>query len=258
MIETIQGSVTLLRFECLYRVAGLVHAFTTRPQNYAPHRGPGAEAAVGHRRRACEALGVSYDRLTSPSQVHGGEVVAIEASDIGCGRDGRGSALPYVDGLVTDRVGVPLVLMTADCPLVCAYDPVRRAIGAVHSSWQGTVAHATTQMIRVMQQQFGCNPSDLLCAIAPSAGPCCYEVGRDVQRIARTKLPDADTFLPRRDGRMTFDLWSANARQLVDAGCDARKLEIAGLCSICDQRFWSHRRDKDLAGRSALFLAMVE
>ncbi len=256
MLSTSHASLTLLHFDRLSREPGLIHAFTTRPQNYAPHRGSGRDHAVDHRRRVCEILGLDFDKLTSPEQVHGGEVIAVEASDIGCGRDGRGGAVRFVDGLVTSIPGVPLILMSADCPLVLAYDPVQRAIGAVHSSWQGTVAHATAHMIRVMQQQLGCDPRHMLAAISPSAGPCCYEVGDDVRRISRTKLADADRFFPRQGGRMTFDLWSANRRQLLDAGLPAENIDIAGLCSICDPRFWSHRRDGSHAGRSALFIGM--
>jgi YfiH family protein len=227
---------------------------------------------VHWRKEVCRVLELPFERLTSPAQVHGGEVVPVTASDAGCGRDGRGSAVKYVDGLVTNDPGVPLILLTADCPLVCAYDPVRRAVGAVHSSWQGTVAHATAQMIRVMQQAFGSDPGDLLAAIAPSAGPCCYEVGEDVRRIARTRLPDADVFFSlfrfavqgrgggdepkHRPSRLTFDLWSANKQQLLDAGLRAANIELAGLCTICNPRFWSHRRDGVAAGRSALFLGL--
>lgn len=251
------GDVTLLRFESLAAIPGLVHGFTTRPQNYAPHRGAGSDEAVTHRRRVCHHLGVSFEKLTSPAQVHGGEVLPIQDLDIGCGREGRDTALRFVDGLICDRPGVPMILMSADCPLVCAYDPCRPAIGAVHSSWQGTVAGATEQLIRLMASSYGSDPSKLLTAIAPSAGPCCYEVGEDVRRVACTRLVNAESFFrPYRD-RYVFDLWSANREQLIGAGVRPDHIEIARLCSICDQRFWSHRRDGATAGRSALFLALT-
>jgi len=256
MIERSHGDVTLLRFERLAAEPGVVHAVTTRPQNYAPHRGAGRDRAIHWRRRVCEILGVAYERLTSPSQVHGADLLPIEELDIGCGRDGRGSAVPNVDGLITDRQGVPIVLMSADCPLVCAYDPLRPAIGAVHASWKGTVAGAAGHMIRQMQRAFGSRPERLLAAIAPSAGPCCYEVGPEVRRLSRTRLDDADECFRERGGRLYFDLCEANRRQLIAAGVRAEAIETAGLCSICDDRFWSHRRDGPDAGRFALFVAL--
>lgn len=258
MIEKMCGEIRLLAFERLSREPGLVHAVTTRPQNYAPHRGVGREDAIRRRQQVCEFLGVSYDRLTSPAQVHGADVLAVDETDIGCGRDGRGSAVTNVDGLVTDRPGVPLILMSADCPLVCVYDRNRRAVGAVHASWKGTVSGAAEHLVHRMQAEFNCRPADLLAGICPSAGPCCYEVGREVQRLARTRLDDADSLFINRDGRLSFDMWNANRRQLIGAGVSAESIELAGLCSICDARFWSHRRDGDNAGRTALVIALRE
>jgi YfiH family protein len=256
MIETTYGDVRLLTFERLSREPGLVHAVTTRPQNYAPHHGVGREDAIRCRQDACRILGVSYDRLTSPTQVFGADVLAVDDLDVGCGRDGRGSAVANVDGLITDRPDVPLILMSADCPLVCVYDAKRKAVGAVHASWKGTVARAAEHLVHRMHAEFGCEPADLLAAICPSAGPCCYEVGRDVLRIARTRLDDADACFVNRDGQMYFDMWAANRRQLIAAGVRPYAIEVAALCSICDDRFWSHRRDGETAGRTALFIGL--
>lgn len=256
MIETTYGDMRLLTFERLSRESGLVHAVTTRPQNYAPHRGLGKEQAIDARREVCRILGVSYDRLTSPAQVHGADVLAVDDLDIGCGRDGRGSAVANVDGLLTDKCDVPLILMSADCPLILAYDPGCRAVGSVHASWKGTVGRAAEHLVHRMQAEFGCRPADLLAAICPAAGPCCYEVGREVLRIARTRLDDADALFVHRNGRMYFDMWEANRRQLAAAGVPEGQIEAAALCSICDQRFWSHRRDGETAGRTALFVGL--
>ncbi len=247
----------LLRFARPAAEPGLVHVFTTRPWNLAPHRGPDREAAVERRRRICRELGVEFDRLTSPSQVHGAEILRVEDADVGAGRFGRPTAVPFVDGLITDRPGVPLILLSADCPLVLAYDPRRRALGVVHASWLGTAAGITARMIERMRIEFGSDPADLLAAIAPSAGPCCYEVGPEVRRVFRTRFEDADRFFaPNANGRFLLNLWTANTAQLAAAGVPADRIECAGLCSICDTRFWSHRRDGPDAGRNALIAAI--
>ncbi|NLX13835.1 MAG: laccase domain-containing protein [Phycisphaerales bacterium] len=254
MIEATYADLTLLQFENLDQEAGLTHAFTTRPQNYAPHRGMGKDKAIDARRKVCDILGASFDRLTSPAQVHNALILRIEEEDIGRGRDGRDSALPYVDGLVTDRPNLPMILLSADCPLVCVYDPDRPAVGGCHASWLGTVGGITGQLVRRMLTEFGSRPERLRAAITPSAGPCCYEVGHEVRRIARDTISEADTFLIERNGQLFFDLWAANRRQLTDAGLKEGNIETASLCSICDQRFWSHRRDGADAGRSALIV----
>jgi YfiH family protein len=257
MIEHRHGELRFLQFEELSGEPGLAHAVTTRPQNWAPHRGTGCEQAIAWRREACRVLGFSYEALTSPSQVHGADVLRVEESDVGCGRDGRDSAVANVDGLLTDRPGVPLILMSADCPLICVYDRRRRAVGAVHASWKGTVSGAAAHLVRRMGAEFGSLASDLRAAICPSAGPCCYEVGSEVLRLARTRLDDADSCFVRRDGRLWFDLWAANRGQLVNAGVPGQAIEVGGICTICDQRFWSHRRDGAGAGRFALIVGLT-
>lgn len=257
MIEVTMDGMRLLQFERLAGEAGIVHGVTTRPQNMAPHRGAGAEDAVDWRRRLCAAMGCDYERLTSPAQVHGGEVLRVIDCDVGRGRDGRGSAVPFVDGLVCDTPSVPMIFLSADCPLVWAYDAARRAVGVVHASWQGTVARAAENLVRQMVLSFSSDPAALLAGIAPSAGPCCYEVGDEVRRIAQTRLDDADAcFTPRGDKYM-FDMWAANRRQLTGCGVPADAIEVAGLCSMCDERFWSHRRDGASAGRFGMFVCLM-
>lgn len=253
---TTDGELTVFRFERLATEPGLAHAVVARPYNYAPHRGVGRENALAARRRVCELLGMPFDRLTSPSQVHGPEVLAVEAGDVGRGRDGRQTAVPFVDGLICDRPGVPLILLSADCPLVCVYDADRPAVGAVHASWRGTVAGAAENLVRQMVRVFGSDPGRLLAAVAPSGGPCCYEVGPEVQRIAEGRLDRSEECFRRHNGRLIFDLWAANRRQLINAGIGEDRIELPGLCSICDPRFWSHRRDGDEAGRFALFVGL--
>jgi len=256
VISKSYGDLALLHFERLSSEPGVAHAITTRPQNYAPDRGIGRADAIHWRRRVCQVLGFPFERLTSPEQILGSEVLPLEDADIGCGRDGRESAVRLVDGLITDRRAVPIILLSADCPLVCAYDPDRPAVGAVHASWHGTLARAAENLVRQMQRAFGSDPARLLAAVTPSAGPCCYEVSRQVWRIARTRLDDPQACFVEKGGRLLFDLWTANHQQLVGAGVRPERIETASICSICDERFWSHRRDGPDAGRFAAFLAL--
>ncbi|UCD30103.1 MAG: peptidoglycan editing factor PgeF [Planctomycetota bacterium] len=257
MIEHTVGDLKLLHFERLSREPGVVHAVTTRPQNFAPHHGDNRDRAVYWRQKVCEILNVPFDNLTAPEQVHGGEVVRIEDEDTGCGRDGRGSAIRFVDGLICDKPGVPIILLSADCPLICAYDPQLPAVGAVHASWRGTVAGLAGQMVRQMAGEFGSDPGRLLVCISPSAGPCCYEVDRQVYRVARTRLDDADACFVAKGERYMFNLWTANRRQLINSGIASANIEVAGMCSICNEQFWSYRRDGKDAGRFALFISLI-
>ena len=246
------------RFASLAAQSAIAHAVTLKPLNLAPHRGPGADAAVQNRRRLCAALELDFDKLTAASQIHGPDLLAVTADDVGCGRDGRDSAVPYVDGLITDRPGIPLLSLSADCPTLLAFDPARRAIGVAHARWRGTLGGMGTNLIQQMNRCFDCRPADILVGIGPSAGPCCYEVRNDVRRVAATKLRDVDRLIPLRDGRFYFDLWKTLEEQLVEAGVRPDHVEQSRICTICDARFYSHRRDGANTGRFGIICSLRE
>lgn len=244
----------LLRFPGFDGIPGFVHAITTRPWNMAPHRGPEADKAVERRRRICAHLGFEFDKLTAADQIHSGHVVRITSADVGAGRFGRDTAVKFVDGLVCDMPGVPLLQLSADCLLIMAVDPTRRAVGTAHASWRGTVAGIGSNLIRAMSQSFGSKPHDLMIGLAPCASPPRYEVGEDVCRIAREMLPTGDSILPQApSGRRCFDLKTANTKVIVDLCVRPDRIVTAAECTMADARFYSHRRDGETTGRFALF-----
>ena len=249
--------VELLRFPRLGTVSGLAHVVTTRPWNLAPHRGPQRELAIERRRALCRFLGVPFDRLTAPDQIHSHHVVRVETADVGKGRLGRDSAMRFVDGLVCDLPATPLLQLSGDCPLIMLYDSRRKALGTGHASWRGTLAGLTTQLIAAMVAEFGSRPSDLWAGLAPCAGPEAYEVGPEVRRVARRLLPEADRFFHERSGRLYFNLKLANLDQLLRGGVPSGQIELAAECSISDPRFYSHRREGTEAGRFGLLAALV-
>ena len=247
----------LVFFESLARAPGLMHAFTTRPHNLAPHQGKNRDRALQNRQRVCAALGLDFEKLTAASQIHGPDVLAVTQEDVGRGRDGRHSAVPFVDGLITDRMGVPLLSLCADCPTLLAYDPIRRAVGVAHASWRGTLGGIAGNLVEQLHRCFGCHPADLLVGIGPSAGPCCYEIKNDVRRVAASRLgKDVQRLVPQRDGRFYFDLWATLEEQFLQAGVRREHVEPARLCTICDQRFYSHRREGEQTGRFGLLCAL--
>lgn len=258
MMQLRKHDPLLLGFKHWAGEPGLVHAITAKPFNLAPHRGPGAERALDNRKHLCTVLDLDFQRLTAASQIHGGDVLRIREDDVGRGRDARNTAIPFVDGLITDCVGVPLISLSADCATIMAFDPVRRALGIVHASWRGTLAGAASNLIRRMRQELGCRPHDVRSGIGPSAGPCCYEVGEDLRRVAATRSIDVDRLIPRRNGRFYFDLPKTLEDQLVQAGVPRQNIEQSNVCTICDERFFSHRRDGPDTGRFGLICALRE
>ncbi len=243
---------TLFRFPTLDGIPGFSHAVTSRPWNMATHCGPEVELAVERREKVCRHLGLAFENLTAVEQIHSPHVLRVRASDIGTGREGRHTALRFVDGMVCDLPGVALMQFSADCPIVIAVDPGRRIIGTAHASWRGTVAGIATELVRVMRQDFDVDPAELIAAICPCAGPTDYAVGEDVRRIALTRLPAAERFFTSDADKWLFDMRGANVDQLVRAGIRAESISVASVSTMRDERFYSHRREAAAAGRFAL------
>jgi YfiH family protein len=258
MLADDHGPIPLLHFPKLSKLGGLVHAITLRPANMACHLGPDPAGTVRRRQALCRQLGVDFACLTLPEQVHGARLAEIGREDVGAGREGRQDAIAGVDGLVCTLPGVPIMVLSADCALVVVYDPRRAALGVAHASWKGTVGRVTQNVAERMVDQLGCRPADLWAGIGPAAGPLRYQVGEEVRQQARRTLPEADRYFPSIAGGIAFDLWACNRDQLLAAGVPAEQIELAGLCTIADRRFFSYRRDGPDTGRFALIAAIRE
>lgn len=180
-------------------------------------------------------LGIDADAVVFMKQVHGIEVARARASDRGRGAGAGEDALGPADALVTNAAGLPLAVLVADCVPIYLVDPVRRTGGIVHAGWRGTLDGAASAAVEALTREWGTKPEDVWALIGPSAGPCCYEVSEELaERFRRAGLAA--------DGRLA-DLWESNTRQLEAAGLRRDRVLVSGLCTLCDGRFHSHRRD---------------
>jgi purine-nucleoside/S-methyl-5'-thioadenosine phosphorylase / adenosine deaminase len=173
------------------------------------------------------------------------------------------------DGLITNAAGVLLAVKVADCLPVIVADRRRRAVGIFHAGWRGTVQRIVEKGVGEMRRQLGCRPEDLLAAIGPGIGACCYEIGEQVEdefdsqfAYAKELFTDVfDSWSLKTKYPMLFlnqrapghgepalsrhlDLVEANRRQLRDAGVPEENIESLGLCTACrTDLFFSYRRE---------------
>jgi polyphenol oxidase len=222
-----------------------------------------------NRSRLIEAVTGSRDTpFVTARQVHSCRSVTVDELLADTAR----AAMPgttYVhdaDGLMTSRSGILLGIQTADCIPVLVADPVRRAVAAFHAGWRGAVERIVELGIAQMQEKFGSDAAQLVAAIGPGIGPCCYTVGDEVldrfdagfsysrELFSEEALPDGtdgpgDADSSRRPA-WRLDLVEANRRQLLAAGLDAGSIAIVGGCTACQpERFYSHRASGGHAGR---------
>jgi len=165
----------------------------------------------------------------------------------------EGRAALEADGLMTSAPGTLLGIQTADC--VPVLDVERRVVAAFHAGWRGTVAGIVERGIAQMAAEYGSRPEDMLAAVGPSIGACCYSVGEEVREAFFSRFGYADElFESRRGGEVYLDLWEANRRQLLEAGIAPEKIIVVGECSGCAglpvrRRYFSHRCENGFTGR---------
>jgi YfiH family protein len=232
--------------ELSFALPGGGHAlFTTRADgNLSTMRGPGHEHGRGERDRLCGELGLSW--LCASRQVHGTTVRRVREAG-GCGGEALGVD---ADGHATALRGVGAMVLVADClPVVLGS---RGAVAALHAGWRGLAGGVIEEGVRALRE-LG-DEGELAAVIGPGAGPCCYEVGEEVhaafdgaQGVGERNI-DPPVLARRRGGRY-IDLPALARERLLAAGVG--RVEWVGICTICDERFFSHRRQGSRAGRQA-------
>jgi YfiH family protein len=153
------------------------------------------------------------------------------------------AAMPEGDALISRESGVVVGVKTADCVPILLVDPVTRAVAAVHAGWRGTVENIAGAAVRALGERWGVVPRNILAAIGPSIGPCCYEVGPEVGIRFGISGP----------GKTHLDLPGRNSEQLREAGVN--RIWLSGECTYCEpDRFFSVRREREQAGRMVSFI----
>lgn len=208
-----------------------------------------------NRRRLVEAVAGDFPmELAAVRQTHSAVVQIIE-NDHGPLAKPDGKAMLEGDGSLTDVPGILLGVQTADCIPVLVADRRRRAVAAFHAGWRGTVAGIVEHGIATMRRRYESEPEDLLAAIGPGIGQCCYAVGEEVQAAFEAKFAYGPELFTARGTQHHIDLWEANRRQLVDAGVPDANITVIGECTGCSReqdggrRYFSHRMEQGFTGR---------
>jgi YfiH family protein len=185
--------------------------------------------------RVLGAAGLEMARVSYARQVHGSEAARAPAG---------GGFAGLVDIVVTAERRVPLAIFTADCLAIVLCDPASHALAVAHVGWRGTVKGATRRAVQAVTE-VGARRGSLRVAIAPSIGPCCYEVDEPVTAEFARAFGDRwrAWVRPSRAGRVMLDLWSANEALLADAGVEPASIENPRLCTACHpDLLYSYRR----------------
>lgn len=185
--------------------------------NLGDHVGDDPNAVLANRRMVAGLLDV--EAITIADQQHTATVAVVDDAVAGRGMAGLAEArevFPATDALVTDRPGVALGVLVADCAPVVLWDSRHRAVGVVHAGRQGVVRRVLANALARMGEAFGTRPADVIAGIGPCIGMDSYEVGADDAAAVDAAVEGATR--PGRPGHAYVDLRSAVRGQLAELG----------------------------------------
>ena len=264
------SSVYYVTFPSFEKTGLVKHLYSTRrggvstgyfgPMNLGFTRGDDRFAVIENFRRISYVTGIYPGDMVFSDQVHGDRILYVDQQDRGKGiyspKEMRG-----VDGLITDKSKVCLVTLYADCVPLFFLDPVKKVIGLAHAGWRGTVLEIGRKMVERFCSDFDSQPGDILAGIGPSIGPCCFEVGPDVEGEFAAAFPAWREEIIRpaeKPGKSYVDLWKTNRLILEKAGVRPEHITVTDLCTKChDEYFHSHRRMGNERGTQAAFLELI-
>jgi YfiH family protein len=268
------GGLQIVQIEPFGKFPWLVHGFSTRPCGVSDLDGQQVlslsftewdqkKNVVENRKRFQSAIGGSDLTLVTMKQIHSDVIHTFRTQP---------SQPCKGDAAIANRPGLLLGVQTADCVPIMLVDPKQRAVAAVHAGWRGTLARIAEKTVGRMQLEFGSKPADLLAAIGPSIGPCCYEVAADFVSKFSAQFADAVQYFDEpRSGEepnplqwlnmappghqppprnVHLDLRKANRSQLLGAGIRPQNIFISDLCTACrTDLLFSYRKEGARSGR---------
>lgn len=275
------GGLQVLQLTPFTKFPWLVHGFSTRLGGVSTLDGQKVlslsfmewdkkENVAQNRRRLQATVGAKEFKLVVMDQIHSDAIHAFSAV---LGQPCKG------DAAITGEKGLLLGTQTADCVPILLVDPKKRVVVAIHAGWRGTLSRIAQKTMGRMQLEFGSKPADVLAAIGPSIGPCCYEVGAEFVTKFTAQFADAQKYFDEAHSgeepnplqwlnmkppghqpppkNVHLDLRKANRSQLITAGLRAKNIFTSSLCTACrTDLFFSYRKEGPLSGRMLSVIGM--
>lgn len=250
----------------LFKQTGLVkHAFTGRnggvssgcfdSLNFSFKRENNQDNVLNNYNILADLLNIDTQSFVLVNGEHTSRVIYVDEDVKGMGIC-RENLMSVSDGMTTDKQDLVLTSTHADCVPVYFLDPTKPAISITHAGWRGTYAHIVLKTIDLMREKYGSKPEDILVAVGPCIGKCCFEVGKDVASMFEDEF--GKDVISQKERSVHIDLISCIVEDLIDFDILEEHINVANICTSCkEEDFFSHRRDKGKTGTMLAAIALV-
>ncbi|NLX60967.1 MAG: peptidoglycan editing factor PgeF [Tissierellia bacterium] len=244
MLEKKKKEFLYLQFQELNDLNFVKHIFTTRigwtKENY--------------KEELSKLFNIDTDKIINVNQVHKTDILHIDSINKVSAKTERRE----YDGIITHLTDVLLITYHADCVPIYFVDKYKKVVGLAHGGWKGTYGNIAGKMIDSMIEYYNSQIEDILVAIGPSIGPCCYEVGKDVSDLFIGRYENFEDIIVNRNEKIYLDLWKTNYLQLKEKGVPKENIILANMCTSCNvNKLYSYRKEKGTDKRMIAGIALV-
>jgi YfiH family protein len=263
------NGIEFIQFNNLKKYESIIsHGFTTRiggvstgectSLNMGFNRKDTKENVLENYRRIAKVLNIDSMDMVLSKQVHDCKIKPVSEQDRGKGIF-KESDLQGYDGLMTNKRQVALVTFYADCVPLLFFDPQKKVIAESHSGWRGTLKEIARETLISMNKEYGCKSEDIVAAVGPSIGKCCFEVGKEVYEEFKAKHNDIDMFCEwLNDDKLKIDLQDFIKRTMIGQGVLEENICMSGICTKCNNDiFFSHRGDGGKTGSLTAIMQLL-
>lgn len=237
----------------------LTHCFTLKPLDFGDNGNfeDKKDIVKNNYKLICDQLNIDYKNIIRPYQTHTNNVKKVG--------NNKGIFLQEytdIDGLITDKPKKVLSLTFADCTPIYLFDLKKKAIGNIHSGWQGTVKQIAKNAIEKMISTYGSNPKDIICAIGPTIRKCHFEVEDDVKEIFLNQFKQISDIITKgeiKQGKQKYyiDTVKINKNMLIEMGVLEKNIIDSGICTVCNSDLiHSYRKEGRYAGRNTALIML--
>ena len=250
-----KDGIEYIQFKKLLEYPEITHCYTMKSNNQLNFQIRDRDFFNQSCNKIYKCLELKNPLVVRPYQTHTDNVKVVRKIE----------KLEDTDGIITNKKEIALITTSADCISLLLYDPVKKAIGSIHSGWKGTLKGIIVKAIEKMKNEYKSNPEDIICCICPSIRQCCFEVDEDVKDLFYNKYKDLkniDEIIKLGDKKEDkqkyyIDTVKINIELLKNIGLKEKNIIDSNICTMCHSKeFHSYRTDGKSFGVNGAIIAI--